>query len=348
MANQNKTSELRAAIERQLQRLEIQQHQTINTDPYPPPKAVTAAMGKKRDRSTSNADSTGDNSSTKKEKQEQEQQKKKTDSAKKAKKIEVVSTSTTTAVTTVATHTGTTPIKNEQHTEQNLRRSNQKNGRPRQEPVKAKAKSKAMTADGCADADTDKDHKPFFFKRRVRLSLSLLPSSLHNSMASIENCFRRMLLKYDDGLKGMLLAYDDIKVEDNNTNSGKNGGSDTAGHGWILNELPYIHYSVSCTALVFAPSVGCELQGVVSQCFASHLSILVYGYVNAMIPSSEIREEGYAFDPDSETWSKQGGSQSIAAGNKVNFLVQKVHECDGTLSMEGVKPVRSLLVESTE
>ena len=191
----------------------------------------------------------------------------------------------------------------------------------------------------------DGDNKPFFFKRHVRLSLSLLPSSLHNSMASIENCFRRMLLRYDDGLKGMMVAYDDIQIEDNPKNS-KN--KSTPGHGWILNELPYIHYSVSCTALVFAPSVGCELQGVVSQCFASHLSILVYGYVNAMIPSSEIREAGYVFDPDSETWSKQGGSQSIAAGNKVNFLVEKVHECDGTLSMEGVQPVRSLLVESTE
>mmetsp|Transcript_4967 Transcript_4967/g.12620 ORF Transcript_4967/g.12620 Transcript_4967/m.12620 type:complete len:278 (-) Transcript_4967:43-876(-) len=186
-------------------------------------------------------------------------------------------------------------------------------------------------------------NKPFFFKRRVRLSLSLLPSSLHNAMASIENCFRRMLLRYDDGLKGMMVAYDDIQIEDNAKTK-----TNASGHGWILNELPYIHYSVSCMALVFAPSVGCELQGVVSQCFASHLSILVYGYVNAMIPSSEIREAGYVFDHDLETWSKQGGSQSIAAGNKVNFLVEKVHECDGTLSMEGVQPVRSLLVESTE
>ena len=282
-------------------------------------------MGKKRDRSedgekTKKSSSSSSSSPTKK----------------KSKKVKAGGASTTSSKTSIKHE----DLDLSDHDPQLSNESGHQNSNSDHHQQRQEHRSNIRNGD-----EHDGDNKPFFFKRRVRLSLSLLPSSLHNSMASIENCFRRMLLRYDDGLKGMMVAYDDIQIEDNAKNS-KNKSS--PGHGWILNELPYIHYSVSCTALVFAPSVGCELQGVVSQCFASHLSILVYGYVNAMIPSSEIREAGYVFDPDSETWSKQGGSQSIAAGNKVNFLVEKVHECDGTLSMEGVQPVRSLLVESTE
>jgi hypothetical protein len=63
-----------------------------------------------------------------------------------------------------------------------------------------------------------------------------------------------MLLKYSDGLGGILMAYDDIKLQDHE------GDNNSKGKGWVLNELPHVHYDVSCNVLVFSPSVGCEVR----------------------------------------------------------------------------------------
>ena len=88
-----------------------------------------------------------------------------------------------------------------------------------------------------------------------------------------------------------------------------------------------------------------QLKGVVNECFPSHVGILVFDYFNAMVSAETIREAGYAFDPDLQTWTK--GGVSISSGVKINFVVTKIHECDGTISLEGSKPARSLLVDTT-
>lgn len=92
-----------------------------------------------------------------------------------------------------------------------------------------------------------------FFRRRVQLAISLLPSSLRNCEQAVENSIRKKLLRYSDGFGGILVAYDDVQLRDE-------ADDNSRGRGWILNELPYIHYNVSCQALVFAPSVGCEVS----------------------------------------------------------------------------------------
>lgn len=105
-------------------------------------------------------------------------------------------------------------------------------------------------------ADED---RPVFFHKRAKLSISLLPWSLKDCKQSVENSLRKMVLKYSNGLGGILMAYDGVKLEDRE----KTGGS-SQGQGWILNELPHVHYDVSCNVLVFFPSVGCQVRAVKS------------------------------------------------------------------------------------
>ena len=50
------------------------------------------------------------------------------------------------------------------------------------------------------------EEKPVFFRKRAKLSISLLPWSLRNCKQSVENSIRKMLLKYSDGLGGILMA----------------------------------------------------------------------------------------------------------------------------------------------
>mmetsp|Transcript_56730 Transcript_56730/g.61459 ORF Transcript_56730/g.61459 Transcript_56730/m.61459 type:complete len:252 (-) Transcript_56730:151-906(-) len=184
---------------------------------------------------------------------------------------------------------------------------------------------------------SDED-KPTFFRKRAKLSISLLPWSLRDCKQSVESSIRKMLLKYSDGLGGVLMAYDDIELQD------REGDSKSKGKGWVLNELPHVHYDVSCNVLVFSPSVGCELKGVVNECFPSHVGILIFDYINAMVSAETIREAGYKFDLDLQTWTMEG--DSITSGVKINFVVTKIHECNGTISLEGAKPARSLLVDT--
>jgi len=180
--------------------------------------------------------------------------------------------------------------------------------------------------------------KPIFFRKRAKLSISLLPWSLRDCKQSVESSIRKMLLKYSDGLGGVLMAYDDIKLQD------REGDNMSKGKGWVLNELPHVHYDVSCNVLVFSPSLGCELKGVVNECFPSHVGILIFDYINAMVSAETIREAGYKFDFDLQTWTM--GGDSITSGVKINFVVTKIHECNGTISLEGAKPARSLLVDT--
>mmetsp|Transcript_32076 Transcript_32076/g.75415 ORF Transcript_32076/g.75415 Transcript_32076/m.75415 type:complete len:271 (-) Transcript_32076:32-844(-) len=185
--------------------------------------------------------------------------------------------------------------------------------------------------------------RPVFFRKRAKLSISLLPWSLKDCKQSVENSLRKMMLKYSNGLGGILMAYDDVRLEDkdNKTNTTTRTSE---GKGWILNELPHVHYDVSCNVLVFFPSIGCQLKGVVNECFPSHVGMLVFGYINAMVSAETIRQAGYTFDVELQTWTK--GGDSIASGARINFVVTKIHECDGTLSLEGDKPARSLLVDA--
>ena len=88
-----------------------------------------------------------------------------------------------------------------------------------------------------------------------------------------------------------------------------------------------------------------QLHGVVNECFPSHLGMLVLSYFNAMVGAEELRGAGYTFDSDLQKWVAEDGGQTIETNSQITFNVEKVHECDGTLSLEGVKPSLSLLVE---
>jgi hypothetical protein len=93
--------------------------------------------------------------------------------------------------------------------------------------------------------------KSIFFKKKIDVELSLLPSSLHNTDDAVQNSLNGLLLKYSDGLGGIMLACENVRVKTDGKGEGR---------GWILNELPWLHYTVSCDALVFRPYIGCQVR----------------------------------------------------------------------------------------
>lgn len=92
--------------------------------------------------------------------------------------------------------------------------------------------------------------RTIFLRKRIELLISLLPGSLRNSEKSVEDAIRAMLMKYSEGLGGILMGFENVKLIGDRNKEAK---------GWILNELPHIHYNASCDALVFCPTIGCEV-----------------------------------------------------------------------------------------
>lgn len=95
--------------------------------------------------------------------------------------------------------------------------------------------------------------RTIFLRKKIELIISLLPSSLRNSKKSVEDGIRTMLMKYSEGLGGILMGFENVKLIGDRNEEAK---------GWILNELPHIHYNASCDALVFCPTIGCEVGAV--------------------------------------------------------------------------------------
>ena len=104
-----------------------------------------------------------------------------------------------------------------------------------------------------------------FLKKKIEVEASLFPGSLHNCEEALQDAISQLLMKYSDGLGGILMAFENVTIH-----AGANG----QGRGWILDELPWIHYTASCDALVFRPNVGCQVSPRFS--YAALFRILQY------------------------------------------------------------------------
>lgn len=69
--------------------------------------------------------------------------------------------------------------------------------------------------------------------------------------------------------------------------------------------------------------------------------MLVRSFFNAMIPS-QILLNGYEFDSSSQKWKKINNDDNdddhlkeIGIDDEVPFIVEKIHECAGLISIEG-------------
>ncbi len=190
--------------------------------------------------------------------------------------------------------------------------------------LKKEAKRRSSEAPFQADGpESHGDSIPVFFRKSIEMNVSLLPSALSDVKMNIEDSLRAFLLKYSEGVKGILLAFDNVEI---------------LGKGAIFNELPHIHYRVSMDAVVFAPSSGCSLEGVVTEAsFPSHLSLTVLNYFNASIAAQEMKNAGFEFED--EAWTYHG--RSFEKGDAVSIVCQKMYESGGIISIAGSKPSSS-------
>lgn len=203
------------------------------------------------------------------------------------------------------------------------------------------SKSQLHNAVSSKSPDTQKLHNKKgispFHRKKARLLVSLLPASLKDIPRAINGAMQSLLLRYSDGIGGVLLSFDNIEIEDdsNRITAGGGGGSR---YGIILDEMPHIHYYITSDILVFRPDIGEKITGVVNESFPSHLGILVYDFFNAMVSADSLRESGFLFDSDLNEWSQGNTRAAVQVEDALICKVEKIHGCNGMISLECSEP----------
>jgi hypothetical protein len=105
--------------------------------------------------------------------------------------------------------------------------------------------------------------KKVFQRKKMELTVSVLPAALANITESLEDSVRQMLMKYQKNV-GVLLEFENLRRKGN------------SGHGKILGELPYLHYEVSFDGLVFSPEIGSKVCGICECIFLSRKQQIFY------------------------------------------------------------------------
>ncbi|KAL4629734.1 hypothetical protein GN956_G16629 [Arapaima gigas] len=103
-----------------------------------------------------------------------------------------------------------------------------------------------------------------------RRHVALAPLYLSKKRSGIREQLDAELLKYSESMKGVPLAYDDVRV--------------LGQHGDIYDDQGFIHMNIEATFVIFRPRTGQKLVGVINKVGVSHVGCLVHGCFNASIP----------------------------------------------------------------
>ncbi|XP_070778129.1 DNA-directed RNA polymerase I subunit RPA43 [Enoplosus armatus] len=107
-----------------------------------------------------------------------------------------------------------------------------------------------------------------------RRHIGLPPMYLKKKRTGIQEELEAELLKFSESLKGVPLAYDNIRI--------------VGQHGDIYDDSGYIHMDVEASFVLFQPKKGQKLLGKVNKLGASHVGCLVHGCFNASIPKPNL------------------------------------------------------------
>jgi hypothetical protein len=61
-----------------------------------------------------------------------------------------------------------------------------------------------------------------------------------------------------------------------------------------------------------------------------------------MVNADNLSASGYSFDKENNSWISEAGSLDISNQDKIDFVVDKIHVSEVTMSLEGAHPSLSL------
>ncbi|XP_007505471.2 DNA-directed RNA polymerase I subunit RPA43 [Monodelphis domestica] len=162
-----------------------------------------------------------------------------------------------------------------------------------------------------------------------RRHVALAPRFLDRKRSGLREQLDRELLRYSESLRGVPVAYDNLKI--------------VGELGDIYDDQGHVHLNVEADFVVFCPERGQRLLGTVNKVAPSHLGCLVHGCFNASIPKPEHMPaeqwQGLHFHVGDELEFEVSRLDSDAAGV---FCIR------GALIVSSLPPVCPALPEGSE
>ncbi|KAG5843103.1 hypothetical protein ANANG_G00184940 [Anguilla anguilla] len=143
-----------------------------------------------------------------------------------------------------------------------------------------------------------------------RRHVALSPLYLRKKRSGIQEQLNAELLKYSESLKGVPLAYDNIKV--------------IGQYGDIYDDNGFIHMNIEAMFVIFQPKRGQNLSGVINKVGVSHVGCVVHGCFNASVPRPP--------QVSQEVWQQAG----LSVGSALEFQVSQLDaDTAGVLLIRG-------------
>uniref|UniRef100_A0A8C5PWB8 DNA-directed RNA polymerase subunit n=1 Tax=Leptobrachium leishanense TaxID=445787 RepID=A0A8C5PWB8_9ANUR len=131
-----------------------------------------------------------------------------------------------------------------------------------------------------------------------RRHLAISPKYLKRTRTGIQEQLSTELLRYNAGLTGVPVAYDNIKLVGEFAD--------------IYDDLGHIHINIQADFVIFRPDYGQKLVGVVNKVAPSHIGCLVHGCFNASVPKP--------FKMPLEAWQRL----EVKMGDNMEFTVSRL------------------------
>ena len=121
----------------------------------------------------------------------------------------------------------------------------------------------------------------------VRHNVSLSPCHATEPRVGINEDLTKQLMRYSEPLQGVVLSFHNVQLD--------------RPYGAIVNEMPFIHCKVVADALVFRPTVGMQLRGVVNKIGSNHVGMLFAGVFNGSVAEAEL-PKGFVHNYAQDCW----------------------------------------------
>ncbi|KAL7551394.1 hypothetical protein ACHAWF_017109 [Thalassiosira exigua] len=190
-------------------------------------------------------------------------------------------------------------------------------------------------------------------------TVALLPSSLADVAGRVRSLLHSLLLAYDANMGGVLLSLEEeVQLLPADVRRGRGGGGARGGlvGGRVADDLPHVHYRFRARGLLFCPAVGMKLRGQVVECTSTFVALTTHHVLSTKISTERLRERGFRYDATTLEWTRERGaggtgddedasapSTSIYLDDVVEFVVERIHECGGYISLDGARPSVSTL-----
>ncbi|KAJ1927961.1 hypothetical protein IWQ60_002467 [Tieghemiomyces parasiticus] len=128
---------------------------------------------------------------------------------------------------------------------------------------------------------TETHDEPEFSYITVQLRIALPPCFDNDPLKGVHGYLRCFLMKYLPVLHGVVIAYDKVRFVEPRAE--------------LLDESPFSRFHVTTKMLVWKPSPGTILSGVINIQSPAHIGLLIYDTFNATIPAGLIDQDRYEF-----------------------------------------------------